>query len=291
MKYILDLVIIALIIGCAVAGSRKGAVRMLISLLGYAVAVAAAVFVSNVASEYVYENVVKPSVMSALEAKAESLEEEYLSSGKINQLFEENGIFLTEEQLSSVTDKGEFYNEILDNEKLGKKLNNLFVDYCKSLTTAFDGIVPDEIIEEAERYIEENNIETERMLTLVTQDKESIIKIVESEILRPVLMKTVKFVLFAVSFAIVMIIVSIVSYIAKIIRKIPVVNSADSFLGVIIGLVQGLLYIAAVNCGVNMFIKFTSDANEYLNTTIISETYVFELLYNATFYIFAVILN
>lgn len=291
MKYILDLLIIALIIGCAVAGSRKGAVRMLITLVGYILAVMAAVFVSNVASEYVYDNLVKPSVISVLESKAASLEEEYLSSDKINQLFEENGVELTDEQLSALKDNSELYRDMLDNEKIRESLNDLFKDYCESLTSAFDGIVPEEIIEEAERYIEENDMETERMLTLITQEKESMIKIIENEIIRPVMMKTVKLVLFAITFAVVMIIVSVVSYIAKVIRKIPVVNSADSFLGTMLGLIQGLLYTAVVNFGVNVFIKFTSDANEFLNTTIISETYVFGLLYNVTFYIVALILN
>lgn len=291
MKYILDLLIIALIIGCAVAGSRKGAVRMLITLVGYVLAVMAAVFVSNVASEYVYDNLVKPTVISVLESKAASLEEEYLSSDKINQIFEENGVDLTDEQLSAFKDNSELYRDLLDNDKISEGLNNLFKEYCESLTSAFDGIVPEEIIKEAERYLEENNMETERMLTLITREKESIIKIIENEIIRPVMMKTVKLVLFGITFAVVMIIVSVVSYIAKVIRKIPVVNSADSFLGIMLGLIQGMLYTAVINFGVNVFIKFTSDANEFLNTTIISETYVFGLLYNVTFYIVALILN
>ncbi len=291
MKYILDLLIIALIIGCAVAGSRKGAVRMLITLVGYVLAVMAAVFVSNVASEYVYDNLVKPTVISVLESKAASLEEEYLSSDKINQIFEENGVDLTDEQLSAFKDNSELYRDLLDNDKISEGLNNLFKEYCESLTTAFDGIVPEEIIKEAERYLEENNMETERMLTLITREKESMIKIIENEIIRPVMMKTVKLVLFGITFAVVMIIVSVVSYIAKVIRKIHVVNSADSFLGIMLGLIQGMLYTAVINFGVNVFIKFTSDANEFLNTTIISETYVFGLLYNVTFYIVALILN
>lgn len=291
MKYILDLAIAVLIIGCAAAGSRKGAVRMLISLAGYAAAVAAAVFVSNVSSEYVYENIVKSYVVSALETKAESLEEEYLSSGKISDILEENGVTLTDEQLSSIIDNSVKYAEFADNDNIREILNGVFTDYCKALTETFSGIVPEEIIEEAKRYLKENDMETERMLTLITQEKESMIKIVEREIIKPVMIKTVKAVLFAVTFAVVMIIVSIVSYAARVVRKIPVVNSADSFLGTIIGLLQGLMYTAIVIFGVSMFIKFTSDSNEYLNTAIVSETYIFEFLYNATFYFLALILN
>ncbi|MBP1548890.1 MAG: CvpA family protein [Oscillospiraceae bacterium] len=291
MKYVLDLLIIALVIASAVAGSRKGAVRILIALIGYVVAVMAAIFVSNVASEYVYDNYVKPYVISSLESKADSLEEEYLSSDKINHMLEENGVVLTDEQFSALKEDSEQYRELLNNDKIRESLNNVFKEYCESLTSTFDGVVPEEIIEEAERYLEENDMETDRMLTLITHEKESMVKIIENEILRPVLMKTVRFVLFAVTFAVVMLIVSVASYLAKVIQKIPVVNSANSFLGTMIGLLQGFLYTIVINFGVNMFIKFTSDTNKYLNTTIISETYVFGLLYDVTFYIVALILN
>ena len=291
MNYVLDLVVIILIIGCTAAGSRKGAVRMLITLAGYVAAGAAAIFVSNVASEYVYENLVKPSVISALETKAESLDAEYLSSQKLNEILEENGLTLSDEQLSSIAENSEQYSELLNDEKLRDSLKDIFTEYCSSLTEALDGIVPEEIIEEAERYLEENHNETDRMLTLITQDKDYVIKIIEAEIVKPVMMKAVKFILFAITFAVVMLIVSIISYAAKIIRKIPVVNSADSFLGTMFGVLQGLLYTAVLNLGAGAFIRFTSDTNKYLNTEIISESYVFEILYNATFYLIALILK
>lgn len=291
MNYVLDLVIIVVIIGCTAAGSRKGAVRMLVTLLGYVAAVAAASFVSSVASEYVYDNFIKPSVISALEAKAESLGEEYLSQNRLNEILEENGLSITEEQLSSIEENKEQYTEILNNEKIRESLNNIFTEYCEALTETFSGIVPEEIIEEAERYLEENNMETDRMLILITQEKESVIKIIENEIVRPVMLKTVKILLFAVTFAVVMLAVSIIAYAAKLIKKIPVVNSADSFFGTVLGFVQGLIYTVIANAGVSLFIKLTSDANEYLNTTVISETYVFGFLYNATFYLVALILK
>lgn len=291
MNYVLDLVVILIIIGCAAAGAKKGAVRMLITLAGYAAAVAAAIFVSNVASDYVYENYVRTAVVSALEAKAESLDEEYLSADKLNKVLEENGVAFSDEMLLDFAENREQYSEIMQDEKLRDSIKTIFTEYCSSLTEALDGIVPEEIIEEAERYLEENNAETDRMLSLITQSKDNLIKIIEAEIVKPVMMKAVRFVLFAVTFAAVMLIVSVISYVARIIRKIPVVNSADSFLGTMFGVLQGLLYTAVLNLGASAFIRFTSDANKYLNTEIISESYVFEILYNATFYLIALILK
>lgn len=291
LNYVLDLVIIVIIMGCAIAGSHKGAVRMLITLIGYIAAVAAATFVSNVASEYVYDNLVKPSVISALEKKSESIEDELLSPDRLNKILEENGFSITEDTLASINEDNEQYAELMKNEKIREGLNAVFTEYCEALTETFSGVIPEEILEEAERYLEENNMETERLFTLVTKEKESVIKVIENEIIRPVMIKTVKFVLFAVTSAVVMIVVSIISYAAKVIRKIPVVNSADSFFGTILGLFQGLLYTTVVSVCVSLFVKLTADTNRYLNTIVISETYVFELLYNVTFDFVALILK
>ena len=285
MNYVLDLVIVVLIIGCAAAGSRKGALKMLITLVGYFAAVALASFVSNVASEYVYENILKQYVLSVLETKAEDLEYEYFSTGKINEILMENGVYLDEYQLSSIMNNSEQYDELLNNDKIRESINDLFTDYCEALTSTFSGIVPEQIIDEAKRYIKQNNMENYRFLTLVTQEKDSIIKIIESEIIKPVMIRTIKLILFAITFALVMITVSVIIYAVKVIRKIPVLNSADGFLGTLLGLIQGVMYILVANLCISMFIKFTADTNKYINTVIISETYIFGLLYDATFYL------
>lgn len=290
MKYLFDLVIAIVIIGCIYAGSRKGAVRMLILLAGYVAAVAAAVFVSNVASEYIYDNAVKPVVVSALEAKSQELSDEYLTPQKLGNILEENNINLTEEQLEAIIDGSENYSELLTDEKLSAALNNLFTDYCKGLTEAFSGILPNEILDEADRYLRETNMENERKIELLTEERQSFIEIVE-EIIRPLMLKTVEAVLFAVTFAAVCILASIISKAAKVIREIPVVRSADSFLGSVLGFLQSLIYIVIINMGVSVFIKFTSNANEYINADIISETLVFKWLYNGTFFLQSLILN
>lgn len=291
MKYILDLAIAVAVIGFIYAGSRKGAVRMLISLAGYIAAFAAAVFVSSTASGYVYENAVKPVVLSALETKSEELSEEYLSPQKLGKLLSENGIILSEEQLTSVIENSENYAEILTDEQFSDTLNHMFTDYCRAITETFSGVVPDEIIEEANRYLEETDMENDHKLELLTVKKQSVIEIVEREIVRPVMMKTVKAILFALTFAAVCLVVSLISRAAKIIREIPVVRSADSFFGSILGFLQSLLFIIILNVGVSVFIKLTSDANKYINADVISETYVFKWLYSGTFFLMSLILK
>ncbi|MBP1560322.1 MAG: CvpA family protein [Oscillospiraceae bacterium] len=291
MKYLLDLIIAAAVIGCVYTGSRKGAVRMLISLAGYIAAIAAAVFVSNVATEYVYDTLVKPVVVSALESKADELGETYLSADRLEEKLAENGITLTKEQIKTVIDGGEAYSEVLTDAEFRDTLNHMFTDYCRALTEAFSGVLPDEILTETDRYINETDMKAERKMQLMLEERQSVTEIIEREIVRPVMLKTVKTVLFVLTIGAVGIIFSIISRAARVIREIPVVKNADSFFGGVLGFLQGVLLIILMNIGVSVFIKLTSDANQYLSTAVISETMVFKRLYSATFLLISLILK
>ncbi len=291
MKYALDAAVIGVMIICVLTGRSRGAVRTLIYLAGLAAAFAAAVFVSSTASEYVYEKTLRPAIISALENKSETLEKEYLSPEKLSGIFEENGVDLTEEQLRTFTEKGEIYAEVLTDERFRATLNHVFTEYCRLLTETFSGIVPDEISREAKRYIEETDMENERKLELLTGEKRSVTEIIEREIVRPVMLKTVRTALFAAAFAAVMLAVSVISRAAGLIRKISAIRSADGFFGGILGLVQGLLIIAVICAGTDVFIKLTSDGNSYLNSDIIAETFIFKRLYSGVFLLSALVLK
>ncbi len=291
MNYALDIAVLGVIIICVIAGRCRGAVRTLIYLAGLAAAFATAVFVSNAASEHVYEKAVRPAVISALESKSAELEKEYLAPEKLSGILEENGIYLTEEQLEAFAESGKIYSEVLTDEEIRATLNHVFTEYCRLLTDAFSGIIPDEIAEEAERYIEETDMENERKLQLLTVERQSVTEIIEREIVRPVMLKTVRAVLFAVSFALVMLIVSIISRAVGLIRKISAIRSADGFFGGILGFLQGLLVTAVICVGTEIFIKLTSDGNSFLNSETINGTFIFKRLYSGTFLLLSLILK
>ncbi len=105
------------------------------------------------------------------------------------------------------------------------------------------------------------------------------------------MIKTVRTALFVVTFAAVLLVVSIIARTAGLIRNIPGVRSADSFAGGILGLLQGLLFTAALSVAANVFINITSNANEYLNTETIAGTFVFKRLYSGTFFLLSLILK
>lgn len=291
MKYILDAIVIGAVIICVLVGKYRGAVRTLILIAGYAAAFAAAVFVSRTASDYVYEKAVRPAVISAVETKSEELAEEYLSPEKLGGILEQQGISLTDEQLADVLEKGENYAQLLTDSEFRGALRKLFTEYCRALTETFSGVVPEEILEEAEKYISETEAENPDPAEITKEKKESLAEIIEGEIIRPVMIKTVRTALFIVTFAAVLLIVSIIARAAGLIRKIPGVRSADSFAGGILGLLQGLLFTAVLSVAANVFISLTSNANEYLNMETISGTFVFKRLYSGTFFLLSLILK
>lgn len=291
MKYILDAIVIGAVTICVFSGRQRGAVRTLILIAGYAAAFAAAVFVSRTASDYVYEKAVRPAVISAVETKSEELAEEYLSPEKLGGILKQQGISLTDEQLAGLLDKGENYAQLLTDNEFRGALKKLFTEYCRAITEAFSGVVPEEILEEAEKYIAETEAENLNPAEIPEEEKESLAEIIEGEIIRPVMIKTVCTALFVVTFAAVLLVVSIIARTAGLIRNIPGVRSADSFAGGILGLLQGLLFTAVLSVAANVFINITSNANEYLNTETIAGTFVFKRLYSGTFFLLSLILK
>lgn len=291
MRYLLDAAVIGVVIICVLTGRHRGAVKTLIFIAGYAAAFAAATFVSKTASEYVYEKAVKPAVISAVETKSKELAEEYLSPGKLGDVLSAQGIELTDEQLEDIIEKGENYAQLLTDDQFRSALRHMFTEYCRALTEAFSGVVPEEILEEADRYITETEAENLRITELAEGKKESVSEIIEREIIRPVMMKTVRTVLFIVTFAAASLIVSIIARAAGLIKHIPGVRSADSFAGGLLGLLQGLLFTVIFSVAANVFISLTSDASKYLNTEIISGTLIFKRLYSGTFFLLSLILK
>ncbi|MDE7304094.1 MAG: CvpA family protein [Oscillospiraceae bacterium] len=291
MKYLLDAAVIGVVIICVLVGRHRGAVKTLIFIAGYAAAFAAAIFVSKTASEYVYEKAVKPAVISAVETKSKELAEEYLSPGKLGDILAAQGVDLTDEQLEDIIEKGENYAHLFTDDQFRSAARHMFTEYCRALTEAFSGVVPEEILEEADRYISETEAENLRVTELAEEKKESVSEIIEREIIRPVMMKTVRTALFIVTFAAVSLIVTLIARAAGLIRHIPGVRSADSFAGGLLGLLQGLLFTVILSVAANVFISLTSDANEYLNTEIISDTLIFKQLYSGTFFLLSLILK
>lgn len=277
-EHLLDIISILLIIIITFAGYKKGILRMIISLVGFFAAAAISGFVSNVTYEYVYFHIVQPSVMEYIESEADKLSEEYSQE----KLLEKLGISAVNEAESNDTDL------YLTDDEFSGKLNNIFKEYCGRITESLSGVIPDEILESADEYLEKNSFDKQEVLN---DSKASAVTIIEAEIIRPVMLKTVKNVIFFITFIIVCIIFSILSRLAGIIRRIELIKTPDSFLGGILGFIYSILTIMALSLLCSIFIKLTANENTVLNTGVIEETFFFKYAYSWSFMLIAALLK
>ena len=277
-EHLLDIISILLIIIITFSGYKKGILRMIISLVGFFAAAAISGFVSNVTYEYVYFHIVQPSVMEYIESEADKLSEEYSQE----KLLEKLGLSAVNEAESNDTDL------YLTDDEFSGKLNSIFKEYCGRITESLSGVIPDEILESADEYLEKNSFDKQEVLN---DSKDSAVTIIEAEIIRPVMLKTVKNVIFFITFIIVCIIFSILSRLAGIIRRIELIKTPDSFLGGILGFIYSILTIMALSLLCSIFIKLTANENTVLNTGVIEETFFFKYAYSWSFMLIAALLK
>lgn len=277
-EHLLDIITVLLIIIITFWGYKKGILQMVISLAGFFAAAALAGFVSNVTYEYVYFKVVQPSVMEYIQTEADKLSEEYSQE----KLLEKFGIVLPDdEETDEQTD--------LTNDEISGKLNSIFKEYCGRITESLKGVIPDEILESADRYLEENRLDRETALGNTEDIKSSAVTLIESEIVRPVMLTTVKNVLFFITFTVVCIIISVLLRAVKIIRKIEAIKKPDSFFGGVLGFIYSVLTIMAISLLCSIFIKLTANENSVLNTDVIEKTYIFKHAYSMSFFLLTVL--
>lgn len=273
-EHILDIITVLLIAVITFSGYKKGILRMVISLAGFFVSAALAGFVSNVTYEYVYFHIVQPSVMDYIQTEADKLSEEY-SQEKILEKF---GVSLPE-----TDNKNDKKETDLTNDEISGKLNNIFKEYCGRITESLSGVVPEEILESADEYLEKNKLDKEKALESTEDIKNSAVTLIESEIVRPVMLKTVKNVIFFITFTIVCIIFSMLLRAVRIIRRIELIKTPDSFLGGVLGFIYSVLTIMAISLLCSIFIKLTANENSVLNTDVIEKTYIFKYAYSLSF--------
>ncbi len=261
-EHLLDIITLIIVMAVTAAGYKKGIMRMIISLIGYFVAATVAGFISSITYEYVYFNMVQPSVIEYIENETEKISDEYL-----NERFSED---------NSENDE----NIHLTDSEISGKLKDIFKEYCEELTNSLSGVIPDEILKSADEYFEKDTFDENE---IINSTKTSSVNLIEKEIIRPVMLKTVKSVIFFIAFTIVCIIFSILSRLVRYIRRIDIIKAPDSFLGGILGFVYAVLIIVILSILCSIFIKLTADQNNFLNTEIIEKTYIFKYAYNKSF--------
>lgn len=287
LNHILDIIVVLIIIIGIIYGRCKGIIRMIISLVVFILAAAIASFVSSSTYEYVYINFVRPGVISAIEEKTAATITEYDPEIRVKELLYDNGF---SDEIINEIDISD-YEEKLSAPEISDALNKVFTEYCTKVTESLSGVLPEEIIDSANEYLETNSTAVEDRLKIFNDNKTSASELIEEYIIRPILMKTVKNVIFAVTFAVVFLLCSILSRIVGLIRKISVVREIDSLLGSILGFVYSVAGILVLSFICSIIIDLTGNTNSIINTSMIEQTYFFKYVYKSAFSAISFLLN
>lgn len=118
----------------------------------------------------------------------------------------------------------------------------------------------------------------ESLVDSVGLDYAAIAVSVEESVIRPIVEPILETVIFAVSLVVLATVVSFVASGSKFVNDVPIIGKANSFLGGVFGIANGLLEL----CIAAFILKFLISAGifpEYFSEDIISETYFFRWIY------------
>lgn len=97
---------------------------------------------------------------------------------------------------------------------------------------------------------------------------------------KPVVTSIIEALAFIILFALFMVIVRMLARFLKGIDHIPVIGKLNNFLGAVLGVLKASLIIYIIALFADMFVIFTGNGNDILNTDIINSTYIFSIFYN-----------
>lgn len=277
---IIDGILLIIIIGCIINGSKKGFVRTIVYLAGYIIAVGAASMISSSGSNYIYDSFIKPKIMTAIETKIDKAE--YNIKEKFSETLKSKGINISSSDVDLII-SGRLpninQNSVLTKEKINDTLSNVLSEYYGLLAGSLSDALPNKINEEIGKNVNDDIGNSENIVTAFSKSKQETAKYVEQRIIRPVIIRCVRYMLFALVFALAMFIVGIVLRMTWIVKKLPVIGKADKFLGGFLGFLQGMVIVLIISALAVIIVKLSNDSFKYLNSDVVSHTILFSYVY------------
>lgn len=114
----------------------------------------------------------------------------------------------------------------------------------------------------------------------VNLESSKIAAVVESSVIRPVVEPLLQMIIFILTLIILMFVVTLLAKGSKGFNKVPVIGGINSFLGAVMGIINGGVLLCAAAAVISLIISAKGDS-QYLSQDIISNTYIFKWIYNA----------
>ena len=291
MSILLDgIVVVLFIVTCVtgyVMGFFKYAALMLKTIATLLIAAAAAFILAAPA----YNAVAHDKVVNAIESSVEKID----VADKVNGELRKRGLpqTVTNEELRSVLLAD---GDVVDNldgvmaqkgvdPKIRQQVKQEFEDYIDnellgqivSMTRSSDDS-DSSIVRTGLENKREELIKFVRMLLM--SDKHKAAQEIESTYVRPVGEKIAGGIIFVIASILVSVTLLIVIKLAGILSKVKVVSAANSFGGLLLGVVKGTLYVAVIAYVLCAIVNSSKNQMDKLNTDIIDKTYLFRYFFN-----------
>lgn len=288
MALLLDAAVVLIIIVTSVTGYLRGFIRYVICMLGTLTAVLIGIFLSSALTEPVYNRYCREPVSAAIEETLESVD----VMSYVRQELDEQGAggYLNDDELKRALSAGGDLAENISGMLSDKGADSeTCLQIKEQFSYFFDNELTDKVreqyknsgLDEAVGDIELSAEQLQECVTMLcSDDKAQAADYLEENAVKPVICGVLRIVLFFVLFIAAELILKLILFISGVFTKLPELNAANRFGGLLLGAVKGILYVALIAFMLCILVNATYDSLPQFNSQIADRTYIFRYFFD-----------
>lgn len=288
MALLLDAAVILIIIVTSVTGYLRGFIRYVICMLGTLAAVIISVFLSSALTDPVYDRYCRQPVSSAIEQALENVD----VMSYVRQELDEQGAggYLNDDELKRALSAGGDLSENISEMLSDKGADSeTCLQIKEQFSDFFDSEMTDKVREQYQKSgldeaVGDIEISAEQLRECVTMlcsdDKAQAADYLEENAVKPVVCGLVRIALFIALFIAAELILKLILFISGVFTKLPELNAANRFAGLLLGAVKGILYTALIAFMLCVLVNATYDSLPQFNSEIADSTYIFKYFFD-----------
>ncbi len=284
-----DLFILVTILFCAYSGYKKGFAKVIVMMIGYIAVVILSIFIGNIAGPVVYEKYVKQVMVDSVKDIVDeyNFEKEFqkvmkevvpdvdFKETEIDEFIMDSSKNMSENlyQLYLRKNSLTFYSEKEFNEKINENLNN-------TIANSFNTGMPAFVEKEIKKATQKNNNLLLDTFKVITGDSTKAAEYIEEKYVRSITVKLLKAFIYLISFLVLSLLLQFVEKIIRESHSIPVLGSADSLFGAILGIIQALAITILISLVIKFVISLSINEIPIFNSNTINQTKIFKHIYD-----------
>ncbi len=284
-----DLFILVTILFCAYSGYKKGFAKVIVMMIGYIAVVILSIFIGNIAGPVVYEKYVKQVMVDSVKDIVDeyNFEKEFqkvmkevvpdvdFKETEIDEFIMDSSKNMSENLYHLYLRKNSltFYSEKEFNEKINENLNN-------TIANSFNTGMPAFVEKEIKKATQKNNNLLLDTFKVITGDSTKAAEYIEEKYVRSITVKLLKAFIYLISFLVLSLLLQFVEKIIRESHSIPVLGSADSLFGAILGIIQALAITILISLVIKFVISLSINEIPIFNSNTINQTKIFKHIYD-----------